>query len=262
MYLTENGLARSRERAKELIKNGFVLVDGKAAKKASDDVSDENNVEVTGGQLIYVGRGGLKLEAAVKQFGIDLSGMECVDIGASTGGFTDCMLKNGAVKVYAVDVGHDQLDASLAADSRVVNMEKTNIRNTNKADFGDNIGFVSTDVSFVSVAHIIPKIAEILGDNGSAAVLIKPQFEAGKSNIGKNGIVKDRKVHCAVLKEISAVFCENGFEIIGIIPSPIKGGDGNIEYMAYVKHSGLPVMPTSETIKKIVENAFGSAKEI
>ena len=129
--------------------------------------------------------------------------MECVDIGASTGGFTDCMLKNGAVKVYAVDVGHDQLDVSLAADRRVVNIEKTNIRNTDKADFGDNIGFVSTDVSFVSVAHIIPKIAEILVDNGSAAVLIKPQFEAGKSNIGKNGIVKDRKVHCAVLKEIS-----------------------------------------------------------
>lgn len=261
-YLTENGLAKSRERAKELIKNGFVSVDGRTAKKSSEDVSDENCIEVTGGQLIYVGRGGLKLEAAVKHFGIMLSGMECVDIGASTGGFTDCMLKNGAVKVFAVDVGHDQLDGSLVNDSRVVNMEKTNIRNTDRSVFGDNIGFVSADVSFVSVTHIIPKIAEILDENGSAAVLIKPQFEAGKSNIGKNGIVRDRKVHCAVLKEISAVFCENGFEIVGIIPSPIKGGDGNIEYLAYVKHDDPSVMPTSETIKKIVENAFDSAKEI
>ncbi|MDE6710509.1 MAG: TlyA family RNA methyltransferase, partial [Oscillospiraceae bacterium] len=206
VYLTERGLVKSRERAKELIKSGQVLVDGKAVTKPAFEAGESPEIKIIGEQLRYVGRGGLKLEKAVSEFGIDLNGRVCIDIGASTGGFTDCMLQNGAAYVYAVDVGHGQLSEKLAADDRVLNMEGTNIKNLSAEDFSIHPDFISADVSFVSLKQILPKIIELLPENGEAAVLIKPQFEAGRANIGKNGIVKDRKVHERVLEDIIG-FC-------------------------------------------------------
>ncbi len=235
VYLTENGLAKSRERAKELIKAGQVAADGKTVLKPSFEVPEDCGVQVVGEQLKYVGRGGLKLEKALSAFGIDISGRVCLDIGASTGGFTDCMLSGGAEFVYAVDVGHGQLDEKLRNDSRVLNMEKTNILEITAENFPKVPTFISADVSFVSLKKILPKIAELLTENGEAVVLIKPQFEAGKANIGKKGIVKDRKVHAAVLEDISSCCFSLGLEIHGLTHSPITGGDGNIEYLAHIK---------------------------
>lgn len=258
-YLTEKGLAKSRERAKELIKAGQVLVDGMAVCKPAYNVSEDSEVKIVGGQLKYVGRGGLKLEKAITEFGIYLNGRVCIDIGASTGGFTDCMLQNGAAYVYAVDVGHGQLDESLAADGKVLNMEGTNIKNLSAADFPKRPDFISADVSFVSLKQILPKIKELLPEKGEAAVLIKPQFEAGRANIGKNGIVKDRKVHERVLEDIVS-FCFD----LGLVPekvthSPISGGDGNIEYLAYLK-AGTRTVPHDFDYKKIVLSAFDEHK--
>ncbi len=262
LFTVENGLIKSRERAKEMIKGGNVTVNGKVVTKASLDINNGDRVEITGGELQYVGRGGLKLEAAINAFNIVLDGLVCVDVGASTGGFTDCMLKNKAAKVYAVDVGHGQLDESLRADSRVVNMEKTNIKDVSAEFFGDNIGFVSADVSFISITQIFPKIAEILSGE-YAVVLIKPQFEAGRSNIGKNGIVKDKKVHCSVIKQVSVSAAENGLSSVGFIPSPITGGDGNIEYLLYLRKMPLGEAAeqlTQEKIKEVTNSAFSMKK--
>lgn len=260
MLLTEKGLAKSRERAKELIKAGQVTVNGKTAAKPSLDVSEDCALQVVGGQLKYAGRGGLKLEKAVSEFGIKLAGRVCLDIGASTGGFTDCMLQCGGSFVYAVDVGHSQLDEKLLGDSRVLNMEKTNILNLAADDFPRNPDFISADVSFVSLTRILPKIAELLPGSGEAVVLIKPQFEAGRANVGKNGIVKDRKVHARVLEEICACCCSLGLEAAGLTYSPIKGGnghDGNIEYLAYLKKgTALNIYDFAE----IVNTAFESLK--
>lgn len=257
VYLTERGLVKSRERAKELIKAGQALVDGKAVTKPAHEVTENSEIKVIGKQLKYVGRGGLKLEKAVSEFGIDLNGRICIDIGASTGGFTDCMLQNGAAYVYAVDVGHGQLDEKLAADGRVLNMEGTNIKNLSAEDFPKRPDFISADVSFVSLKQILPKIRELLPENGEAAVLIKPQFEAGRANIGKNGIVKDRKVHERVLADIIS-FCFS----VGLVPekithSPISGGDGNIEYLAYLK---VGTQTVQHDFKKIVSSAFDAIK--
>lgn len=262
LFTVENGLIKSRERAKEMIKSGNVTVNGKIVTKASADVSEADKVEITGGELPYVGRGGLKLETAINAFKIRLDGLVCMDIGASTGGFTDCMLKNNAAKVYAVDVGHGQLDEALRSDSRVVNMEKTNIKDVSADFFGDEIGFISADVSFISVTQIFPKISELLSGE-YAAVLIKPQFEAGRSNIGKNGIVKDKKVHCSVIKQVSVSAAENGLSSMGIIPSPITGGDGNIEYLLYLRKvpSGEAAEQLSqEKIKEVTNIAFSAKK--
>lgn len=258
LYLVENGIIKSRERAKEHIKNGEVKVNDKVVTKAAYDTSADDKIEFIGTALQYVGRGGLKLEKAIKCFKLDLNGKACLDIGASTGGFTDCMLKNGASKVYAVDVGHGQLDESLVSDDRVINMEKTNIVNTDISDFEPAPDFISCDVSFVSLKTILPKAAEFLRKNQEAVFLIKPQFEAGKSNIGKNGIVKDRKVHINVLNDL-IIFCNDiGLSIIDLDFSPISGGDGNIEYLAHIVHK------TEKTIffdtKKLVNDAFEKLK--
>ncbi len=253
VYLTEKGLVKSRERAKELIRAGQVTVDGKSAAKPSYDVSGDCNVQIVGEQLKYVGRGGLKLEKALSEFGISLMGRVCLDIGASTGGFTDCMLQSGAAFVYAVDVGHGQLDEKLNADERVLNMEKTNILELFPEDFPKKPWFISADVSFVSLKKILPKIAELMTEDGEAVTLIKPQFEAGRANIGKNGIVRDRKVHAAVLEDISACCFFMGLEIPGITHSPITGGDGNIEYLAHLKKGTECKEPD---YKKIVDAAF------
>ncbi len=255
-FLVENKIIKSRERAKEHIKNGDITINGKVVLKPSTEVSENDNVEFTGTALKYVGRGGLKLEKAIDTFGIDINGKICMDIGASTGGFTDCMLQNGADYVYAVDVGHDQLDKKLCSDSRVCNMEKTNFNELFPEYFDPYPCFFSVDVSFVSLKKIIPKLSDFMREGSSAAVLIKPQFEAGKSDIGKNGIVKDKKVHIRVLNEIIAFFSQNELTIEKLDYSPICGGDGNVEYLSYVVRSNDTAAVND--VMSIVEAAFGT----
>ena len=257
IYLSENGYVKSRERAKTLIKSGQIQINGVVVLKPSYDVQNDDEIIITGEQLKYVGRGGLKLEKAIDVFKITLNERICIDIGASTGGFTDCMLQNGAAYVYAVDVGHDQLDEVLANDKRVCNMEHTNIRDLTKKDFTLNPTFISADVSFVSLKQILPKIKELLPPNGEAAILIKPQFEAGKSSIGKKGIVKDRKVHEKVLEDIVSFCFSYKLEVENIVHSPISGGDGNIEYLAYIKNGTILY---SFDYRKIVSTAFDELK--
>lgn len=258
LYTVENGIIKSRERAKELIKSGNVTVNGSAVDKPSYNISEADTVEVLCEQLKYVGRGGLKLEKALEMFNIELGGKICADIGASTGGFTDCMLQNNAEKVYAIDVGHDQLDESLAQNSRVINLEKTNIKNLPSDYFAEQIDFITADVSFISLKQIIPKISEFLSGIGEAVLLIKPQFEAGKTDVGKNGIVKNSKVHIRVISEIIQFLSENRLYAWGLDYSPICGGNGNIEYLLYLKKQKANV---AFDLTAVVENAFFSLKK-
>lgn len=252
--LVARGIARSRERAKEMISSGAVLINGITAKKASENVSAEDEI-TSAEQELYVGRGALKLEKAVSVFGLELKGMRCLDIGASTGGFTELMLEKGAAAVYSVDVGHGQLAESLRRDCRVTNMEGTDIRNVTAEDIGGNVDFVSVDVSFISLAKILPKIHELLKDNGYAALLIKPQFEAGKKNVGKKGVVKDRRVHLNVLEELDELIRVTGFAPLDYTYSPIKGGNGNIEYLAKLKKS--PEDTPRFNFAELVNEVFG-----
>lgn len=231
------GLATSRERAKEYIRSGSVTVNGVTAKKPSDEVLETDDIALTGETLKYVGRGGLKLEGAINAFGIDISGKTCLDIGASTGGFTDCMLQFGAKKVYAVDVGHGQLVDKLKTDSRVVNIEGVNVKDLTYELIHEPIDFISADLSFISVRYAADAANRILQDNGKAVLLIKPQFEAGRKNLSKTGIVRDKKVHSDILESLCGYFQSLGLVIKGILPSPIKGGDGNIEYLAHLVKS-------------------------
>ena len=231
-YLAEQGLCRSRSRAAVLIRQGLVSVNGSVVSKAAFDVPPGADVRLLG-DLSFVGRGALKLERALDQFDISVSDCTCMDVGASTGGFTDCMLRRGAKKVYAVDVGSGQLDPSLASDARVVNFENTNIRYLDPEAF-EPIDFVCADVSFISLAHVLPVIGRLLRGQGSAVCLVKPQFEAGREYVGKNGIVKDRKVHIRVLRRVAAEAERCGLFPAGITVSPIKGGDGNTEYLMYL----------------------------
>ncbi|MBE6853052.1 MAG: TlyA family RNA methyltransferase [Ruminococcus sp.] len=237
LELFERKMCKSRERAKQLIKSGKVSVDGKVCLKPSAAVSDSSLIRIDGDIHCFVGRGGLKLKKAVEFFDISLCDAVCLDIGASTGGFTDCMLQNGAAMVYALDVGHSQLDQTLLDDPRVVNMEKTNIRESVPDDFDRTIDFIATDVSFISLKLVLPKIKELLSEEGSAVVLIKPQFEAGKTNLSKNGIVKNPRVHRQILEDMIVFAGDTGFEVSGLCVSPIKGGSGNAEYLMYLKSS-------------------------
>lgn len=256
--IVARGIARSRERAKEMIKSGCVTVNGKPVKKASFEVGTGDIIE-SSEQEIYVGRGALKIQKATEFFGLDFSGKVCLDIGASTGGFTDFMLKNGAEKVFAVDVGHGQLAPSLRADSRVINMENTDIRKVTPEMLGCEIDFISTDVSFISLKIILPEISRILKDGAEAVVLIKPQFEAGRKFIGKHGIVRDKKAHERVLSEIDSAIYGNGLTALDYTFSPVKGGSGNIEYLAHIrKNTGTPVI---RDFKNLVENSFTNLKE-
>lgn len=232
VYLTEKGLCKSRTAAQSLIKGGGVSVNGKPCEKPSLDLSESDTVEITGEQLRYVGRGGLKLEGALSAFSLELSGLVCLDIGSSTGGFTDCMLQNGAARVYAVDVGTDQLHEKLRADSRVVVMEQTDIRT---AELPEKVDFIGTDVSFISLKAVIPHIDRLLKDGGRAVALIKPQFEAGRSALNKKGIVKDEKTRRKVVEDITEFAEQCGFKVAGIADSPIHGGDGNIEYLMCIE---------------------------
>ena len=227
VYLTEKGLCKSRSAAQSLIKSGGVSVNGAACTKPSREVTEPDIVEITGEQLRYAGRGGLKLEAALEQFGLDIHGKECIDIGSSTGGFTDCMLQHGAARVYAVDVGRDQLAQFLRDDPRVVSMEQTDIRTAElpPADF------IGTDVSFISLKLILPHIYRLLKSGGRAVVLIKPQFEAGRGNLSKKGVVRDAGLRLRIRDDIAGFAEGCGFTVSGSAVSPITGGDGNVEFL-------------------------------
>lgn len=254
VLLCEKGYVQSRERAKELIENGQVLVCGKPAKKAGQSVEETVQIEITGEQNPYVSRGGLKLDKAIKVFGITLSDAVAMDIGASTGGFTQCMLQNGAAKVYAVDVGTDQLHESLKTDARVINMEKTNIRSLALSDV-EMLDFISVDVSFISLKLVLPKVAEFLKADGKAIVLIKPQFEAGKQHLNKKGVVKDKKIHLSVVRETAEFAKSLGLGSLGLDFSPIRGPEGNIEYLLYVhKNDQSAVLDCEKVVAQSHEN--------
>ncbi|MDE6781036.1 MAG: TlyA family RNA methyltransferase [Ruminococcus sp.] len=256
--IVSRGIARSRERAKEMIKSGSISVNGKSVKKASYEVGADDNIE-SSEQELYVGRGALKIEKAAEVFGLDFSGKTCLDIGASTGGFTDFMLRNGAEKVFAVDVGHGQLAQSLRNDSRVVNMEGTDIRTVAPEKIGGAADFISVDVSFISLKMILPVLCGLLKDGADAVLLIKPQFEAGKKFIGKHGVVRDRKVHERVLTEIDEAVYKSGLSVMEYTFSPVKGGSGNIEYLAHIRNvSSTPVI---RDFGHLVGTSFNELKE-
>lgn len=251
-FLADNGLAPSREKAKALIMAGVVYVDNQKADKAGTFITEDQKVEVRGGEQKYVSRGGLKLEKAMKSFEISLSDKVCMDIGASTGGFTDCMLQNGAVKVFSVDVGYGQLAWKLRCDERVINMERTNIRYVTMDDIREPLDFASIDVAFISLKLVLPVAYNLLRDDGEVVALIKPQFEAGKEKVGKKGVIKDIAVHKEVVYEIYDFACANGFSVLGLDFSPIKGPEGNIEYLIHIKKGGETVIER-EKIEKIVD---------
>jgi len=235
VILVEKGLAQSREKAKALIMSGIVYVDGEREDKAGSTFDEEASFEVRGNTNPYVSRGGLKLDKALKVFPLSMEGKVCIDIGASTGGFTDCMLQHGAVRVYAVDVGHGQLDWKLRNDERVVCMEKTNIRFVKPEDIGEAVDFASVDVSFISLDKVLPVAATLLKDGGEMVCLIKPQFEAGREQVGKKGVVRDRSVHEEVIGRCLGYARESGFVVRGLDFSPVKGPEGNIEYLVYIE---------------------------
>ena len=238
--MTEKGLCESRKKSSDLIKNQQVFVDGKCISKPSFDVGDESLVEIKGPVCNYVGRGGLKLEGAIKAFSLDFNGTVCADIGSSTGGFTDCMLQNGAKKVYAVDSGTDQLHSKLRNDSRVVCMEGVNARFLTEESFGQKCDFVTMDVSFISQTLLYQSVTNILKDGGYFVSLIKPQFEAGKEYIGKKGIVKDEKIRKQVCEKIVEAAKCFGLEKMDLVDSPILGGDGNKEFLVLFKYNKSP----------------------
>lgn len=256
ILVTERGLAESREKAKTLIMAGQVYVDNQKADKPGDTFSEDAQVEVRGKGLQYVSRGGLKLEKAMKQFGLTLTDKICMDVGASTGGFTDCMLQNGACKVYSVDVGYGQLAWSLRTDPRVVNLERTNARYLTKEQIPEEIGFFSVDVSFISLTIILPAVRPLMAEHGLAVCLIKPQFEAGREKVGKKGVVRDQAVHREVIEKIRDFALENGFSVLGLTYSPVKGPEGNIEYLIYLERSDEPILtPGVPDAKQVVEDS-------
>jgi 23S rRNA (cytidine1920-2'-O)/16S rRNA (cytidine1409-2'-O)-methyltransferase len=263
VLLVKQGLAPSREKAKAVIMSGSVFVDGQREDKAGTMFAEEKvKIEVHGAALKYVSRGGLKLEKAMDTFGICLQDTVCMDIGASTGGFTDCMLQNGASKVYAVDVGHGQLAWKLRNDSRVVCMERTNFRYVTKEDIADELDFASVDVSFISLSKILPPAYSLLKDGGEMVCLIKPQFEAGREKVGKKGVVRDPEVHREVIEAVLSFAVEDGFSVLELTFSPVKGPEGNIEYLVHLKKTpeGVPAeaLVGADLVAKTVEEAHGT----
>jgi hemolysin TlyA family protein len=238
VLLVKRGLAESREKAKAVIMSGIVYVDGQKEDKAGQTFADTANIEVRGSTLKYVSRGGLKLEKAMECFDVSVKDKVCMDIGASSGGFTDCMLQNGAKKVYAVDVGHGQLAWKLRNDTRVVVMEKTNIRYVKPEDIGESIDFASIDVSFISLSKVLPAAYNLLSERGEIVALIKPQFEAGREKVGKKGVVREKSTHIEVIQNCFAYAKENGFFVRELEFSPVKGPEGNIEYLYHLVKSG------------------------
>lgn len=238
----EGGYAPSREKAKAIIMAGQVYVNNQKVDKAGFELKEGDKLEVRGKTLKYVSRGGLKLEKAMQVFPITLADKTCMDVGASTGGFTDCMLQNGAKRVYSVDVGYGQLAWSLRTDDRVVNLERTNFRHITEEQVPEPIDFASVDVSFISLKHIFPNLHLLLRPHGQAVCLIKPQFEAGRDKVGKKGVVREAATHLEVVERVIGMAIENGFSLLGLEFSPVKGPEGNIEYLLYVEKSEAPVV--------------------
>ena len=237
--VVQQGMAESREKAKAYIMAGVVYVNNQKADKPGMNISDKDHIEVRANPLQYVSRGGLKLEKAMKAFDLSLQNKVCADIGASTGGFTDCMLQNGAEQVYAVDVGYGQLAWKLRTDPRVVNLERTNFRHVTKEQIDIPLDFASVDVSFISLTLILPVLMDLMRENGEAVCLIKPQFEAGKNKVGKKGVVRDPAIHLEVLQKITSFALELKFSVLHLTYSPIKGPEGNIEYLCHLRKDGL-----------------------
>ncbi len=256
VILTELNPELSRQRAQALIMSGVVFVDNQKETKCGSMFAEDAVVEIRGETLKYVSRGGLKLEKAMASFPIRLEGRVCMDIGSSTGGFTDCMLQNGAAKVYAVDVGYGQLHYKLRNDERVVVMEKTNIRFVKPKDLQDVIEFASVDVSFISLTLVLPAALPLMDESKELVMLIKPQFEAGREKVGKKGVVKDPAVHREVIRKVADFVVEAGLSVIGLTYSPVKGPEGNIEYLIHVKkESEEPGLISDEVIGNVVEQA-------
>lgn len=258
VLLVKRNLAGSREKAKAIIMSGIVYVDGQKEDKAGTTFPEDVQIEVRGHTLPYVSRGGLKLEKALKCFNVSVEGKVCTDVGSSTGGFTDCMLQNGAVKVYAIDVGRGQLDWKLRQDERVVCMEKTNIRYVKPEDLGEPIDFSSIDVSFISLSKVLGPIRDYLTDNGQITALIKPQFEAGREKVGKKGVVRDKSTHIEVIDNVIAYALSIGFRVLDLTFSPIKGPEGNIEYLVHLEKCQPQEAAVEEKIdvKTVVSEAF------
>jgi len=256
----EAGYAESREKAKALIMAGLVYVNNQKSDKPGTTVKPDDIIEFRGSAPKYVSRGGLKLEKAVENFGFSLSGKMCADIGASTGGFTDCMLQNGAVKVYAIDVGYGQLAWKLRTDERVVNLERTNFRYVTSEQIPDKLDFCSVDVSFISLALIIPVMKTIMKEQAEAVCLIKPQFEAGKEKVGKKGVVRDPEVHLEVINKVLGIAMDNGFKVLHLDYSPIKGPEGNIEYLIHIINTDKGEISVDITPEGVVEAAHNSLK--
>ncbi len=263
ILVTERNLAPSRERAKRLIMEGKVFVDGQREDKAGMTFAEDSEITVKGEDMPYVSRGGYKLEKAMKTFPLDLTGTVCMDIGASTGGFTDCMLQSGAAKVYSVDVGYGQFAWSLRTDPRVVVMEKTNVRYLTPEDIGEPLDFASCDVSFISLSKVLPAAYNLLKKGGQMVCLIKPQFEAGKDRVGKKGVVRDPAVHEDVIASVVRDVRIIGFTPLGLTYSPVKGPEGNIEYLIWLRkdREGISPVPVPKKDGELAGNEAGIQEE-
>lgn len=250
VLLVKRNLIESREKAKAVIMSGIVFVDGQREDKAGSTFPESVMIEVKGAASKYVSRGGFKLEKAVEQYGVSLQGKICMDVGSSTGGFTDCMLQNGASKVYAVDVGTNQLAWKLRQDERVISMEKTNIRYLEPAQIPDEVDFISIDVAFISLTKVLLPVRELLKDDGEIVCLVKPQFEAGREKVGKKGVVREQAVHIEVIDKVIKHVVSLGFGILNLDYSPIKGPEGNIEYLLHIQKSKNPLQKPEEEISR------------
>ncbi|MDP4092047.1 MAG: TlyA family RNA methyltransferase [Bacillota bacterium] len=260
VILYKRGFFPSREKAQGAVMAGCVLVDGERADKPGVKFNQDINISIKENPLPFVSRGGLKLQKAIDSFGLNLQGKKCIDIGASTGGFTDCMLQRGAEKVYAVDVGYGQLAWNLRNDSRVVCMERTNIRYVKPEQIGEILNFASIDVSFISLKKVLPVAKELTGENGEIVSLIKPQFEAGREKVGKHGVVREPETHIEVITSVLNFSVELGLKVKGLAYSPIKGPEGNIEYLAYLAKSGESIDNIEKIISETVSNAHEGLK--
>ena len=262
VLLVKRGLAPSREKAKTMIMEGNVFVNNNREDKAGSTFAEDAPIEIHGNTLKYVSRGGLKLEKAMTHFSISLDGMVCMDIGASTGGFTDCMLQNGAKKVYSVDVGYGQFAWKLRQDPRVVCMEKTNIRYVTPDDIGELVDFVSIDVAFISLTKVLEPVKALMKENAQIVCLIKPQFEAGREQVGKKGVVREPRVHEEVIQMVMNYALSLGFHILGIDHSPIRGPEGNIEYLLYMENDNREPVTIDEKQKEAVKELVAHAHEV
>ncbi|MCK5762557.1 MAG: TlyA family RNA methyltransferase [Clostridiales bacterium] len=255
----DNGLTDSREKAKRLIMSGIIYIDNLRVDKPGTKVESDSNIEIRGKKLKYVSRGGLKLEKAIENYNINLKEKVCMDIGASTGGFTDCMLQNGAKRVYSIDVGYGQLDWKLRNQEAVINLEKTNMRYITFDKIGEKVDFISIDVSFISISKIVPVLDQFAKNTTEAVILIKPQFEAGRENVKKNGVVREKSIHNGVLDKTIKMINNNNWEIIKLTYSPVKGPKGNIEFLAYCKRNeNADIFFDEELIKNIVADAHNN----